>query len=392
MSGLRARGLESVINDLVARGVPLLGICVGMQALFDVGEEMGEHAGLGLLPGRVLRFAENLSVKIPHTGWNQLMVRKDALLFDQVDDGAYVYFNHSYYCQPRKSSDVVATTDYGLQYACAVQRDNIFGVQFHPEKSQTVGLQILEKFFGGNMSFTIYPAIDLRGGKVVRLKEGDPARMTAYSDDPAETARRWLAMGAEWLHVVNLDGAFGEGDGANQQALLSILKIANEFDADVQFGGGLRSLDSMSQALSLGVSRIVLGTVAVENSDVVTKALKKFGVKKIAVGIDARDGVVRVRGWQSDGGVSAQDLALQMRMLGLRTIIFTDVSRDGMGHGLNIPATRELADVSGMDVIASGGVHTLEDVTAARDAGLSGAIVGSALYEGTIDLGKALQV
>ena len=241
------------------------------------------------------------------------------------------------------------------------------------------------------MSFTIYPAIDLRSGKVVRLKEGDPARMTAYSDDPTETARRWLAMGAEWLHVVNLDGAFGEGDGANQQALRSILRIANEFDADVQFGGGLRSLDSMSQALSLGVSRIVLGTVAVENSDVVTKALKQFGVKKIAVGIDARDGVVRVRGWQSDGGVSAQDLALQMRMLGLRTIIFTDVSRDGMGHGLNIPATRELADVSGMDVIASGGVHTLDDVTAARNAGLSGAIVGRALYEGTIDLKDALK-
>jgi phosphoribosylformimino-5-aminoimidazole carboxamide ribotide isomerase len=241
------------------------------------------------------------------------------------------------------------------------------------------------------MSFTIYPAIDLRGGKVVRLKEGDPARMTAYSDDPAEAAKRWLSMGAKWLHVVNLDGAFGEGDGANQQALLSVLKVASEFGADVQFGGGLRSLDSMSQVLSLGVSRIVLGTVAVEQSDLVTNALEKFGAEKIAVGIDAREGVVRVRGWQSDGGVSAQDLALQMRMLGLRTIIFTDVSRDGMGHGLNIPATRELADVSGMDVIASGGVHTLEDVVAARDAGLSGAIVGRALYEGTIDLKDALQ-
>jgi phosphoribosylformimino-5-aminoimidazole carboxamide ribotide isomerase len=242
------------------------------------------------------------------------------------------------------------------------------------------------------MSFTIYPAIDLRDGKVVRLKEGDPARMTAYSDDPVETARRWLAMGAEWLHVVNLDGAFGEGDGANQQALLSILKIANEFDAAVQFGGGLRSMDSISQALSLGVSRIVLGTIAVEQSDVITNALNKFGVKKIAVGIDARDGIVRVRGWQSDGGVSAQDLALQMRILGLRTIIFTDVSRDGMGHGLNIPATRELADVSGLNVIASGGVHTLDDVVAAKEAGLAGAIIGRALYEGTIDLEQALKV
>jgi len=152
MSGLRARGLEPVIKGVVARGVPLLGICVGMQSLFDVGEEMGEHAGLGLLPGRVLRFAENLSVKIPHTGWNQLEVtrrglrQKDALLFNQIEAGADVYFNHSFYCQPWNSSDVIAETDYGLRYACAVQRDNIFGVQFHPEKSQTVGLQILKNF------------------------------------------------------------------------------------------------------------------------------------------------------------------------------------------------------------------------------------------------------
>jgi glutamine amidotransferase len=146
MSGLRARGLEPVIKDVVARGIPLLGICVGMQALFDIGEEMGEHAGLGLLSGRVARFAESLSVKIPHTGWNQLTAKSDALLFDQVNDGAYVYFNHSYYCQPWNSSDLVAETDYGLRYACAVQRDNIFGVQFHPEKSQRVGLQILKNF------------------------------------------------------------------------------------------------------------------------------------------------------------------------------------------------------------------------------------------------------
>jgi phosphoribosylformimino-5-aminoimidazole carboxamide ribotide isomerase len=242
------------------------------------------------------------------------------------------------------------------------------------------------------VSFTIYPAIDLRGGKVVRLKEGDPARMTAYSDDPAETARHWLDMGAKWLHVVNLDGAFGDGDVANQHALDSILKIANNFKANVQFGGGLRTLKSLAQALSLGVSRIVLGTIAVEQPAVVTSALKKFGAERIAVGIDARDGVVRVRGWQSDSGVSAEDLALQMRILGLTTIIFTDVSRDGMGQGLNISATRALADLSGIDVIASGGVHTLNDVKAAHEANLSGVVVGRALYEGTIDIKDCLQL
>jgi len=146
ISGLRARGLESAIKDVAVRGIPLLGICVGMQAFFEVGEEMGKQNGLGLLPGRVARFTESLSVKIPHTGWNQVEARKDALLFDQVNAGAYVYFNHSYYCQPEESSDILATTEYGLTYACAVQRGNIFGVQFHPEKSQAVGLRILKNF------------------------------------------------------------------------------------------------------------------------------------------------------------------------------------------------------------------------------------------------------
>ena len=146
MSGLRARGLEEAVNDTVRRGIPLLGICVGMQALFEIGEEMGEHKGMGLLQGKVVKFADSLSVKIPHTGWNQLEARNDARLFDQVNDGAYVYFNHSYYCLPQNSSDVLATTDYGINYACAVQRENIFGVQFHPEKSQAVGLKILKNF------------------------------------------------------------------------------------------------------------------------------------------------------------------------------------------------------------------------------------------------------
>ncbi|MBI3152921.1 MAG: 1-(5-phosphoribosyl)-5-[(5-phosphoribosylamino)methylideneamino]imidazole-4-carboxamide isomerase [Chloroflexi bacterium] len=234
----------------------------------------------------------------------------------------------------------------------------------------------------------IYPAIDLRGGKVVRLKEGDPARMTSYSDDPAEMARKWLGMGAGWLHVVNLDGAFGESDHANRVALESILKLG----AHVQFGGGMRSLDAIEHALDLGVSRVVLGTIAIEKPDIVADALKKFGAEKIAVGIDARDGLVRVRGWKDNSGVSAVDLALQMRTVGLGTVIFTDVSRDGLGSGLNIAATKELSEKSGLDVIASGGVHTIEDVIAARDAGLAGVIIGRALYEGTIDLKSALDM
>jgi glutamine amidotransferase len=146
MSGLRARGLEDAVKETAKRGVPMLGICVGMQALFEVGEEMGEYVGLGLLAGKVVRFAESLPMKIPHTGWNQVQTKKEARLFNGVNDGAYVYFNHSYFCQARNSADILATTEYGINYACAVAKENIFGVQFHPEKSQVVGLRILKNF------------------------------------------------------------------------------------------------------------------------------------------------------------------------------------------------------------------------------------------------------
>jgi phosphoribosylformimino-5-aminoimidazole carboxamide ribotide isomerase len=242
------------------------------------------------------------------------------------------------------------------------------------------------------MSFTVYPAIDLRAGKVVRLREGDPGRMTVYGDDPAQTARRWLSAGARWLHVVNLDGAFGESDNANRAALESVLQVAKEFGARVQFGGGMRSKDNVEDVLALGVQRAVLGTAAVEQPEIVSEAVRTHGAERIAVAIDARDGLVRVRGWKDESGVSATDLALRMRTLGLRTVIFTDVSRDGLGSGLNISSTRELAWLSGLDVIASGGVHTIEDVRAAKDANLAGVIVGRALYEGTINLKDALEL
>ncbi len=234
----------------------------------------------------------------------------------------------------------------------------------------------------------VYPAIDLRGGKVVRLKQGDPSRVTAYSDHPAEMARRWLDAGTRWLHVVNLDGAFGDRDDANRLALDAILKSG----AAVQLGGGMRSLESIQQALRWGVNRVVVGTLAVEQPETVARAIELFGPERIAAAIDARDGIARIRGWKENGGISAMELAHRMRDLGLRTVIFTDVSRDGLGGGLNLAATRELSETSGLEVIASGGVHTLDDVRAVKEAGLAGVIIGRALYDGTIALEEALRV
>ncbi len=230
--------------------------------------------------------------------------------------------------------------------------------------------------------FTIYPAIDLRAGQVVRLAQGDPARQTVYGNDPAAVARRWQGEGAEWLHVVNLDGAFGEAEGPNALALKAILATG----AQVQFGGGLRDRASLERALAAGVTRVVIGTAAIEQPELVAHAVRDFGAERVVVGSDARDGRVRVRGWADATDATAVDLAVQMRALGVAWCVFTDVARDGLGTGVNVPATAELARASGLNVIASGGVAGAEDVQHVRAAGLAGVIIGRALYEGHVVL------
>jgi len=226
----------------------------------------------------------------------------------------------------------------------------------------------------------------LRQGRVVRLAQGDPNRETAYADGALAVARRWEAEGAMWLHVVNLDGAFGERGRANLAALARILTTGLR----VQFGGGLRSMDAIQRALDFGVSRVVLGTVAVEDPELVQDALDAFGPERVAVGIDARDGLVRVHGWQAAAPLAAADLARQWAEMGGRWLIFTDVSRDGMQAGVNVEATAALAQETGLQVIASGGVAKLADIEQVRQAGLAGVIVGRALYEGSFSLDAAL--
>ncbi len=238
--------------------------------------------------------------------------------------------------------------------------------------------------------FTIYPALDLRQGKVVRLMQGDPKRITVYGDHPAAVARRWLEQGARWLHVVNLDGAFGETDDQNAQALRQVLRTAQEFQARVQFGGGLRSLEAVEEAIAMGVDRVVLGTMAVEQPQVLLKALERFGAGCVAVALDVRDGQLRVRGWQSSAPYSALEWMHQLRQLGVRVFIYTDTARDGLQLGLDLEGLRPLVALG--EVIASGGVRSLEDVQAAQRLGCHGVILGRALYEGKVHLREALDV
>jgi phosphoribosylformimino-5-aminoimidazole carboxamide ribotide isomerase len=239
-----------------------------------------------------------------------------------------------------------------------------------------------------NREWAVYPAIDLRRGRVVRLMQGDPGRETKYANDPLHVARRWQDAGAGCLHVVNLDGAFDERGSQNLVALEQILTTGLR----VQFGGGLRDPKRVRQVLDLGVSRAVIGTAAVEDPDLVETSLRIFGPERIAVGIDARGGKVRTHGWSLATSMPALALARQSATLGVRWIIFTDVARDGMGTGLNLDATVDLAQETGLNVIASGGVASLGDVRRTYEAGLSGVIIGRALYEGQIVLEDALRV
>lgn len=236
-------------------------------------------------------------------------------------------------------------------------------------------------------AFTVYPAIDLRAGKVVRLSQGDPSRETIYGDDPLAAAARWKAEGAEWLHVVNLDGAFGEETVANEKSLQAILSLG----VRVQFGGGLRTAESIARALQSGVARTVIGTAAIENPALLDWALATFTAEKIVIGIDARDGMVRVHGWTQGTSVRAIDLGRRVSAQGAQWCVFTDVSRDGLRTGVNQEATAALARVTGLQVIASGGVASIEDVHQARAAGLHGIVIGRALYDGSISLRDAIQ-
>ena len=233
----------------------------------------------------------------------------------------------------------------------------------------------------------IFPAIDLRGGKCVRLIQGDFDKETVYSDDPQATALKWQSFGAKFLHVVDLDGA----RKGSPQNLDAIKKILDAVKIPIEVGGGIRTLDDVEKLLSLGVRRVILGSVAVENISLVREAVQKFG-DKIVVGIDARNGFVAVHGWEKSSAVKAGELAKKIAAAGVKTIIYTDISKDGMLSGVNADSFAALAKESGAEIIASGGVRSLDDIRALKAKKIAGVIVGKAIYTGALDLKSAIEI
>ncbi len=236
----------------------------------------------------------------------------------------------------------------------------------------------------------IFPAIDLRAGKAVRLLQGDPEKETIFSDDPVAVARSWQEMGARFLHLVDLDGAFS----GRPQNLDIIRRIVEALEIPVQLGGGIRDIDTIDQVLELGVSRVILGTTAVSSPKLVEEAAKRFG-ERVVVGIDGNNGLVAIEGWENTVEKTVLELAREMREVGISRIVFTDTRRDGMMQGPNIESTREMALGSGLKVIASGGVSSLEDIRALKElegSGVEGVITGKALYTGALDLREALAI
>lgn len=237
-------------------------------------------------------------------------------------------------------------------------------------------------------TFTIYPAIDLKGGQVVRLAEGDMARATVYADDPAAQARAFFEQGATALHVVDLDGAFA-GAGVNSAA---VERIVAAFPGRIQVGGGIRDRAAIDRWLALGVARVVVGTAALEDPTMV-RAAAAAAPGAIIVAVDARAGMVATRGWASVSTVAVADLAARFADAGVAALLFTDVGRDGMLKGVNVEATAALAAATALPVIASGGVAGAGDITALRAyPNIEGVIVGRAIYDGRLTLGDALRL
>lgn len=231
----------------------------------------------------------------------------------------------------------------------------------------------------------IYPAIDIIDGKAVRLSQGSFEDVTVFNDIPADAAKDWVDAGATYIHIVDLDGArYGK------TFVIDIIRdIKSKYNIKIETGGGVRTMKDIDDRIEAGASRVIIGTAAVKNPELVKEAVKKYG-DKIAVGVDAKNGMVAISGWEEVSDISAVDLCLKMKEYGVNTVIYTDISKDGMMCGPNIESTKDLIEKTGMDIIASGGVSKIEDIENVNNINAAGVIIGKALYNGALNLKEVI--
>lgn len=232
----------------------------------------------------------------------------------------------------------------------------------------------------------IYPAIDMKGGQCVRLTQGAFDQVKVYFDDPAEAAKLWVSKGAAFLHLVDLDGALA-GTSVNEAAIKKILKTVS---VPVQIGGGIRTVEAVRYMLDLGAARVIIGTRAAERPEFMKELVELFGPECIVAGVDAKNGMAAIQGWEKLSDVPALTLCMQMKEYGVKHVVYTDITRDGMLSGPNVAYTKKLTMETGMDIIASGGISSMEDLCSLYEEGIKGAIIGKALYEKRIDLEEAV--
>lgn len=394
MAELERRELVAPIQERVKEGVPFLGVCLGLQLLFEGSQESPGVTGLGLFQGDVRRLPAGL--KVPHIGWNQIEIAKHSELLEDVPNGTAFYFVHSYVVVPRRPQDVLTFTEYDVGFVSGVNERTWLRFNFTPRSRARWGygsIATSRDEWARSRSETdmrLFPAIDIQNGQCVRLRRGDFADSTVFGTDPVEVARNWEQQGARYLHVVDLDGA----RLGSPQNFGVVAAIAEALSIPVQLGGGIRTLEALDLIAQTRVARVIVGTAAIGDDAFLREALRRWG-EGLVVAVDAQDGFIATHGWQKRTLVPVAELAEQLVTLGVNEVLYTDVSRDGMMRGMNIKAYEELAQQTTLEIIASGGVTTLEDLVAVKalePMGVTGVIAGRALYEGSFTLAEALAV
>ena len=373
MANLHRFGLVSAIRELVKNGRPFLGICLGLQLLFESSEESPGVEGLGILKGKILKIPSTPGLKIPHMGWNSLHLQNDGRLFRGIPEDTYVYFVHSYYLQAEEPEIVRAVTEYGTCIHASVEKGNVFGCQFHPEKSGAMGLKNAEMF-----TKRIIPCLDVNKGRVVKgvnfvdLKD---------AGDPVEIAKAYDAAGADELVFLDITASCEGRDTVVEM----VRQVAANVFIPFTVGGGIRTIDDFKRLLREGADKISVNSAAIDRPELITEAAEKFGSQCVVVAVDAKrreDGGWNIykHGGRLDTGIDALEWVKKAERLGAGEILLTSMDCDGTKAGYDISLTRAVSDAVSIPVIASGGAGTLEHFYEALTEGGADAALAASLF------------